>query len=443
MLIRACEQSTVVQKAAVVLKNSSFELRLVSAYGNSTLDTVRFSEFNNFIHIRDVNPKLDKKYSLDVGVSIEFIPASMILYDQSINLDYYIDKINTDRIFIRFIYVKAFDIAPKLFDFGLEKYSFGFRFLEYHMSSLILHKHGQPLTDKQCTIDNFRHLSMGKFTILAFHYGIKYSMQTCAYIFRNSRINEVQFVGIADTFIKRNTIGFIHPSSESSFLNSTLRRLRLDLYEAKIESSFLNEHLFSRLIILEIDGSLGEIASDVFRPFKTINFIQLEVENVPRLFGRGLEWLHSINFDLNFNLTLTEQLHKSVNESLTNKRFTIIKTYSDEKTNGKISKDSILHPVNEPYLFPDEDFCTFVNFPFHKLVFLNPHTDCYTKKCSCTQYWLRKYAFLLNNSFIIEKMSFYFWQHIKFYLISYEKQLNECNVTRMLQMCNKSKFMEK
>lgn len=111
---------------------------------------------------------------------------------------------------------------------------------------------------------------------------------------------------------------------------------------------------------------------------------------------------------------------------------TVIKTYSKKllKTNGMLGYQA-------PYLYSDEDFCLYVNFPFNQLIYVDPHTVCVNGNCSCTLHWLLQYVHLLNSS----SHSMYNFKHNlrdekPFYFGKYTNETLACKFSARIKMCH-------
>jgi hypothetical protein len=175
-------------------------------------------------------------------------------------------------------------------------------------------------------------------------FSVKYSTNTPKEIFLNTNLFELVINGLADSYLKQNMLGFLNLKSKT-YLNSTIYRLYLNIYRANLTNNLLEPEIFEKIEEIIIKGSLYGIESKLFKGFTNLKYIRLELENIRYLFNIGIEWIRSLNSDIYVNLKNKSSYLQYLNRSI------------------YIS----IHDKND-YLFPNEDFCWYINFPFNNLI---------------------------------------------------------------------------
>lgn len=189
-----------------------------------------------------------------------------------------------------------------------------------------------------------------------------------------------------------------------------------------MRSRLLDEQVFDQLNVLLIEGSIDGVESGTFVPLRRLRFINLKISNVRRLFGRGLTWLYDLNSHLNVNTSNQTDIRIHINHSV------IVKTFS-RLSIADLAPNLIWLDV---YAYPDEDFCWYVHFPFHHLLFVDIQTNC-TDKCSCTQYWLLRHVQLLRES---DALKYFTWSDLPIdFTQDFNKQLHDCQINDRVVNC--------
>ena len=152
---------------------------------------------------------------------------------------------------------------------------------------------------------------------------------------------------LADTFYKKSVLSF---TSESYLnLNSTVLIVAMEnIQSINIDLNLLNPSVFNyTLEIYILSGTLNSIDGEIFKHLKKLLQIYINALSFRKLnHKQGIEWIKQWNIGLNINLTNIRQIPKEI----------ILRGI-----NGK--------PLERfPRIFPDEDFCLYVDFPFKQNV---------------------------------------------------------------------------
>ena len=209
-------------------------------------------------------------------------------------------------------------------------------------------------------------------------------------IFSSSPICPIIFDGASlDVFEVQN----INPTNKFSIIKSSLlnkTNLPNDFYDVNInkfqisfsdfvlDESILSSYIFSKLNYLSITSSfLRDIQSDLFKYFSYLKILEVQLYNFNEFIltiGSDDSWITNLNTNISVDLS---------NET-------------DVEINQVNKMKFYLTDLNETYLYPNEDFCLFVNYPHSKLVvpIINTQNDL---ECTCTLLWLLQYKSLFQN----------------------------------------------
>lgn len=405
--------------------NSTFEIRLVFEFSREYFDIIRVVKFTNFKQIKWWSFNFSNYKCLSTRrLRLVFLPDRLIPLDRSLNVDLF--RLLNQNMTINFIYVSGFD--AKKFQLSLvDNYRSKFKII-FYLSYFNLLMNGRELSQKECNSNNFNHTN-GYFKNifqLHFNFGTRYSSQTCKFIFKNARLGQLFLYDLTSSFVKSNRLEF-YPSSLLR-LDSKITALWLQLYNYKLTKRLLDQNVFNTLNQIVIKGHIGQIDSDLFLNLRFIIYIKINVTNVRTIYSQGIEWIASLNNFLTVNLSNVSDIVDKLNN------LAFIQTYSklnDEK-------------IEKVYSYPDEDFCWYANFPFENLVFVDPHTVCVNDNCSCTQYWLLKYAYFIKRS---GEMFFYYKKYFNdekpYKLVNYDNESIKCNFSQMIQKCKEYEGLSK
>ena len=187
------------------------------------------------------------------------------------------------------------------------------------------------------------------------------------------------FSGIQNTFYKSNFPRFqpINGSNTKTYLFNLLELINAQNIE--LNSVILNDFLFSNLRSLKLFGDIVSIEKGLFKSFKKLKQIALDLLSIRKLIQRQNDWLFDLNSDINvdiYNYSLESPFIK--NDTCVG---IYIFFYYEQGLNVK-NMD-----LND-YL-PDEDFCIYAKIPIQQLIFITFNLyyieDEYT---SCIYLWM-------------------------------------------------------
>ena len=241
-------------------------------------------------------------------------------------------------------------------------------------------------------------------TTLVLHSSVKFSKETCPFIFKRARIKFLNIKMIQSSFINQNVLSFSEiPEDYGKQLNSIIYQLMLKIYRVKLDLSVLNQYVFKEIVSLDLNGLISSFQTDLFKSFAYLKVLRIKTQNVKGLLTNNNQWIQYLNYEV--NVDINDQNEVSNNQD---KLFFLIifQTYSNVTF----------------YDYPDKDFCFFSDFPHQKLIvpILKP---IYKSSCSCTELFLIRHSYLLKDDIL-----FYLDQTVSdYYELSqfYREEINE------------------
>jgi hypothetical protein len=398
------------------------------------LNELKFNECKKPIILTDWGLKPNKKIILDNTLSFKELK---LLTNDNLN-------------FIHLNNFKGFDLLSKPFK--------EINFIDYTLMGIIwiieksnfeFYLNNKLITnEKDCSNNsNWNNLiTKTKLYVLTIS-NTQYSMQTCPYIFRNSRIKLIILLEIQSSFIGTNILTFLKLNDPYDILESIVLQANFQIYHIYFDDNLFNREIFKEIKILDLNGILDGIQDDLFKSFNELILIRIRTQHVKKLFAKNNKWLEYLNID-----------------------------FEPVDPNGKIEsflKQSIFliifqsFPKVTFYDYPNEDFCLFNKFPHNKLVFPQLRPNHHNSTCSCTQIYLIQYSFkhnfMFNSYFDITsknyEMNQYYFDEIndrKFtecfkdvrelnYLIfkcNFEQRLEKCNIIKSIPREDQSSYFE-
>ena len=204
------------------------------------------------------------------------------------------------------------------------------------------------------------------------------------------QINCLRFYAIQNTYYKRNFPRFQPMSridlniSEEEFRSSIFYLDFVNMQNIELNSFILNEFLFSNIVSLRLFGDIVSIKKGLFKSFKDLKIIYLDIFSTRKLMNRGIDWLFDFNSGINVDVN-NSSMAKYYNENDCVK--IIVNSYYEKGIVEIVEFNSYEH-------FPDEDFCLYTKFPFNQLV-LMLLGDFRSYYHSCTFLW-----FVQNNKLV-------------------------------------------
>jgi hypothetical protein len=198
----------------------------------------------------------------------------------------------------------------------------------------------------------------------------KYTTSICPLVFRNSLVKTLLFEGISSCLINKNELEFLsYNVIDEDKLSSYIYHLNLGLYRSNLNKNMLNKHAFAFTVVIEINGIINSIQTDLFKDFKYLKLLIIKMNYVQNIFKKNNKWLQYLNYN--------EIIDSSQPIKFSQSFFLILyQTLFRE----------------EYYTFPNEDYCYFKNFPHNRQIMpiIKPNVNLC---CTCTHLFLIKYSY--------------------------------------------------
>ena len=272
---------------------------------------------------------------------------------------------------------------------------------------------------------------------------LEYKQTICPLFFINSSFDILEFVYLENTFYKNSMITFSNDTSNHE-LNSFIKRLSLQKTQnINLDLNLLHPKVFQNTSKIEIGvGSLNSIDGEIFKHLNNL----LSIEIYPIILKRinhkqGINWIRQMNHGINVNLSKLTKSDRSIYIIL----MRVFKTLKP------------IYPMSK--IFPDEDFCIYVDFPFNQLIILYENLDGFMfeinlnidskARYSCTFLWLAQYYEQYYEYFQkkYNQNNWYFKQcmiSINYFLnFTVFKTRFDCNFEERIRLCNKSNYQIK
>jgi hypothetical protein len=361
-------------------------------------------------------------------------PNNKIILDNTLNLKG-LSIISTTNILIYLSNFKGFDLLSNPFKeiiFIHSSLNFVNWFIDH--SNIDFYIDNKLITKKDCFNNtkwqNF--LTNSELNVLIINQVSLYSLNTCPYIFKNTKIDELSLFNIRSSLVDSNKLTFFKTNTDD--VNSYIFHVILSIYRIQFDDNLFNEAIFKKTVVLQINGILNSIQNDLFKSFNDLKIIRIQTQYVKQIFAKNNKWLEYLNFNFKpIDIDASEDLAEFLNKSI----FLIV-----YQTFPKLTF----------YDYPNEDFCLFSKFPHNKLVFpqLRPSNP-KSKECSCTEFYLIQYSFIIQSRFdYYTNQITSSYQLFLYYLdeirdskfskcIQNEKELNDfilkCNFKQRLDKC--------
>ena len=312
--------------------------------------------------------------------------------------DLYERTSNLNRVTFR--YIKGFDVGnfkqrhtPTRMDFYYSNFDF------YLNRSLIrscedieqLDKFPRYIFDTLCIygeIFGFPSVNDVRF------YNCEYKTPICPLIILKLKTNILRFIGIQNTYYKSNYPRFL--PFPKSFLNLSYYLYKPDeldlinMQNIELNSKILNRFIFNKIYMLRLFGDIVSIEPGLFKTFKNLIWIQIDILSTRKLMHRGIDWMLDLNSEIQVDLTdnnITFLNASTINHCV---EIDIYQAYEQGVITSRY--------FNSYDTFPDEDFCLYLKFPFEQLISMiffsaaiNPDD------CSCTYLWISNYNRIVDK----------------------------------------------
>ena len=253
---------------------------------------------------------------------------------------------------------------------------------------------------------------------------VEYRQNTCPLVFSNTRIIFLKINGLVNTFYKKNVFTFSDEIYTN--LNSNINVLWLgDTININLDLNFVHPSIFNYTNKISTGrySFLNKINGDIFEHLKYLKTIDIGNMNFRKInHKQGIKWIRQINQDVNVNLS-----NISDNYSL-NRAVQIIISSAYFKN-----------------IFPEEDFCIYVDFPFNQLVIVNVlwigKNEYNYDKLTCTILWLIQHYVQYLNIYKDNKSQLN--DLLKILNSTEYKSISNCNFEQKIRACNKSNYQIK
>ena len=241
----------------------------------------------------------------------------------------------------------------------------------------------------------------------------EYKTKTCPLLFLNMNIDTIEFNGIQNTFYKTNFPRFL------SISNSTLNTSNIfpyylfliNMQNIELNSLILNDFLFSEISDLRLFGDIVSIEKGLFKSFKNLKEIELDIISMRKLFHHGIDWVFDLNSDINgdiYNISSFDDSSECV--------LIYINSFSNDKRTIQSLNFNFMDYI------PNEDFCLYAQFPFQQLIILKfgriRNEIKYNTSISCTYLWFVYHFQIFGN---------YFCSSEYFPINNLKEKIDECN----------------
>jgi len=196
----------------------------------------------------------------------------------------------------------------------------------------------------------------------------------CQYFFNRAKLDYFKIENLNST----NKFEFIDASLVTlrDEFESTVSEFVIEKSDFTLNSNLLDKIVFKNIYIFKIaNSSLQDIQQDLFKSFPYMKSLDIELNNFEEFIrSSNNTWLSYLNIDVNVDL----------------------KNMTDFNNNKDSKMQLYLTDLKQGYLYPEEDFCLFKNFPHSKLVVpkINTKPDL---QCTCTLLWLIQYKSLYQE----------------------------------------------
>ena len=249
---------------------------------------------------------------------------------------------------------------------------------------------------------------------------VEYKQKTCPLVFKNSRMNYMSIIELVDTFYKKSILSFSNEIDTK--LNSKITRLKLfNVVNINLDLNLIHPSVFKYTNKITIDKySLNTISGDIFEQLRNLSFLEIsDVIFMKIIHKQGIKWIQQWNRDVNVNLS-------NIPENCCSHRE--LKTSVSTFNKLKMSE-----------VFPEEDFCIYVDFPFNQMIILYREILSNNEEFTCTYFWLVQYYKNYINIYK-DKISLTLDNFENIVNSSGFKSISKCNFTERINNCNKSYF---
>ena len=354
----------------------------------------------------------------------------------------YINHFYIESYFIvKFWDIKGFDVNLIDFvDYNYNQFSYMIMLeltnvrVEFYRNRKRLSSCQDFIIDNQTRIESIFQIKTA-FGIIGTHFKLKYieyKNKICPLVFTNANIYFFSLFDLMETFYKKSILSFTNESFPD--LKSFIVGVIIDnVQNINIDSNLLHPSVFKYTSEISIfSGSLNSIDGEIFKNLNKLFRVFIQ----PFIFRKinhkqGLEWIKKWNNGKSVNLS-------KITVTVAQKEIVL------KGVNGK--------PLERlPKIFPDEDFCLYIDFPFNQLVIL--YEEIYIGNAffimdndfTCTYSWLVQYYDSYYNYYLKVNADVYYKQLQRLNVVLRSVGFNylRCNFTEKIRLCNRSNYQPK
>ena len=274
----------------------------------------------------------------------------------------------------------------------------------------------------ECSSLNFENFTFFRpFKSISFE-KVTFSHHICPLIFNNSKVLEITFDDLTNSFLTRNELKFVPLNANLTF-QASIFMSHFYVYYSSLDFNMLNQHLFKNVREISFHHILMNIEMGVLNSLVNLKNIDFKLDNYKQFFhSLGNKWMNDLNVNVresnNYDL-------KKLRAKMFRLRFRFLKS---------------IVSFNRVYEYPLEDACLFKEFPHERLVLpiVEPGKAI---ACTCTLAWLElkmlsRYGLILN---VTNASSFYEDYELKgvsdgFHLFALENVYTFCNETNLREL---------
>ena len=254
---------------------------------------------------------------------------------------------------ILLINFKGFDINSFPFKSANIFYPSETTFYYIQQSNLDFYSNNKILNHSQCNKHLRVNFLINNVNLLVFEKSLKFTDKICPFVFKNANMEFLSIERISNSLVNKNKFTF--QSVSVDHLNCTILQLILGVYHYDLDNKLIHEHVFMKLLVLDLNGVINSIQSDLFKKFKQLKAVRIKSQNIKNIFVKNNKWMMYLNYKEYFL-----PLALVVSQILPNITF---------------------------YDYPNTDICFFKDFPHENVVlpYLKPFK---MSKCTCTEIFL-------------------------------------------------------
>lgn len=274
-------------------------------YDNSVItqvDNINYIslEFIHFSRISDIQFFCfdDDNFTMSTNKSYDIVlnDQNYMIFDQAIDFNYFSINILSLRLFN----FKGFNLNTYLYTFNyiIEQ--------DIHLSiynSKFDFYIDNKLSNEMCNTTEWSLLKW-KFkqkSIIIYPSVIFMKDKYCPLIFSNSKVNYLCFYRFFNTKLLISRLIFKKVPTRNLTINSKIVSLSIDTYLIDLDSQFYSKSVFEKTQILYVNGVIKTIDKFLFKDFNMIRHLCLNLYKVRDFLSKGLDWLSSINSQIQLN----------------------------------------------------------------------------------------------------------------------------------------------